>query len=66
MPRAETIVRLAKRHLRSEFDLFRQGHRVIELDPEIANRILQLAVAKQELNRAKIPSLLGKVLEQKS
>jgi hypothetical protein len=39
----------------SDVDLLGYGERVINLDSEIANRALDLPVAKQELNGSKIP-----------
>jgi hypothetical protein len=35
----------------SDIDLLGYGERVINLDPEIADRALDLRVAQQELNR---------------
>src|SRR5437764_239759 len=46
------------RDLSSEFDLFRDAERVLDLDPEIADRAFQLRVAEQKLNRSQVPSLL--------
>lgn len=42
----------------SDVDLLRYGERIIDLDSEIADRILDLRVAKQELNCSKIPRFL--------
>jgi len=42
----------------SDIDLLGYGERVINLDTEIANRALNLRVAKQELNRTKISCFL--------
>jgi len=42
----------------SDIDLLGYGERVITLDSEIANRALNLRVAKQELNRTKISCFL--------
>ena len=42
----------------SAVDLLGYGERVINLDSEIADRALNLRVAKQELNRAKISCFL--------
>jgi hypothetical protein len=41
----------------SDVDLFGNGKCVVDLDPEIANRALNLRVAQQKLNRSKISRL---------
>src|SRR5436190_11815435 len=46
------------RDVSSEFDLFRDAERVLDLDPEIADRAFQLRVAEQKLNRSQVPRLL--------
>ena len=42
----------------SDVDLLRYGERIIDLDSEIADRTLDLRVAKQELNCSKISRFL--------
>jgi hypothetical protein len=42
----------------SEFNLFRDAERVLDLDSEIADRAFQLRVAEQKLNRSQVPRLL--------
>jgi hypothetical protein len=39
-----------QRQFRSELDLLRDGERIVDLDPEIANGALQLGVAEQQLH----------------
>lgn len=56
-PANRTIVRLARPYIPSEFNLFRQGQRIVELDSEITNRALQLAVSEQKLNCSQISGL---------
>jgi hypothetical protein len=41
----------------SDFDLLGNRKRVANFDPEIANRALNFCVAKQKLNRSKVPRL---------
>src|SRR6266550_4947906 len=43
------------RDVSSEFDLFRDAERILDLDPEIADRAFQLRVAEQKLNRSQVP-----------
>ena len=42
----------------SDLDLLGNRKRVVDLDPEIANRALNVCMAKQQLNRSKVPRLL--------
>jgi hypothetical protein len=42
----------------SDVDLLRYGERIIDLDSEIADRTLDLRVAKQKLNCSKISRFL--------
>ena len=42
----------------SEFHLFGNAERVLDLDREIADRAFQLRVAEQKLNRSQVPRLL--------
>jgi hypothetical protein len=41
----------------SDIDLLGNGKCVVDLDPEIANRALNLRVAQQKLNRSEISRL---------
>jgi hypothetical protein len=40
-----------QRRLRSEFDLLEDAERIVDLDPEMANRALQLRVTEQQQHR---------------
>lgn len=51
------ISRLAGPNISSEFNLFRERQRVVELDSEITNCALQLAVSEQKLDGSQISGL---------
>jgi hypothetical protein len=41
----------------SDFDLLGNRKGVVDLNPEIANRALNLCVTQEQLNRSKVPRL---------
>ena len=43
----------------SYVDLFGDGERVVDLDAEVSDRALYLGVAKEQLDRAKVPRFAG-------
>src|SRR5215472_4866182 len=46
-----------QRQFRSELDLLRDGERIVDLDPEIANGALQLGVAEEQLHGSQVTGL---------
>ena len=58
MPRRHTSGSAGpQRQFRSELDLLRDGERIVDLDPEIANGALQLGVAEQQLHGSQVAGL---------